>query len=135
MKRKRYTDQEKQELLKNPNILKVGNSNATYCPRFKVRAVKAYYEGKSPLQIFIDEKINVNILGRDNPLSCLKKWRKILKEKGEKGLLCETRGTGKSAGRPRTKPITLKEAEARIAYLEAENEFLKKLDLIERGLM
>lgn len=134
MKRKRFTDQEKQELLMNDNILKVGKSNATYCPKFKIHAVKEYKQGKTPTMIFVESEINLAILGKTQPEKCLNRWRKLSMQKGKESLLKETRGSSK-VGRPRTRPLTLKEAEAKIALLEAENEFLKKLDLIERGLM
>lgn len=131
MKRKGYTDQEKEILLKNENILSVSSTNIKYCPRFKLRAVTEYYEGVSPIQIFINSGINIEIIGRENPQRCLKRWKNIFKKNGKKGLLEEQRGKSQRGGRPRTKPLTLKEAEARIALLEAENEFLKKLKDLE----
>nr|WP_302599964.1 hypothetical protein [uncultured Cellulosilyticum sp.] len=49
----------------------------------------------------------------------------------------EKRGTSNS-GRPVTSELSLEEklklAEAKIAYLEMENEFLKKLDELERRM-
>jgi transposase len=51
------------------------------------------------------------------------------------GFLTERRGKG-STGRPTSKQLTvedsLKKAETRIKYLEAELDFLKKLDELER---
>ncbi|WP_161804920.1 hypothetical protein [Peribacillus butanolivorans] len=44
----------------------------------------------------------------------------------------ERRGKG-STGRPSSKPqVEFRKAEARIKFLEAENEFLKKLEEFER---
>ena len=62
MKRKPYTVQEKKELLKSDAIEKVANSSATYSKEFKVYAVGEYMTGKTPLEIFIEAGINVNIL-------------------------------------------------------------------------
>lgn len=139
MKRKKFTDQEKQKLLKSKAILKVDASNLTYCSRFKIKAVKEYQNGKSPFQIFLEAEINLDILGRKNAKRSLYRWRKLFEEKGEKALLDETRGKGINGGRPRIKSLSLEEENRRLkaknALLEAENEFLKKLDLIERGLM
>ena len=139
MKRKRFTDQEKQELFKNPNILKVGESNATYCPKFKIQAIKEYESGKSPTMIFNEAGINLEILGKSQPGKCLNRWCKIWREKGKEFLLKEARGLAKASGRPWTKPLTseeeLKQLRAQNVLLKAENDFLKKLDLIERGLM
>jgi len=138
MKRKRFTDQEKQELLKNPNILKVGDCSITYNPDFKIHAVKAYYTGKSPFKIFIETSFDLKLIGKEQPESCLKRWRKIFKKLGVEGLLSEARGCSKGGGRPRIKPLSIeeeiKQLKARNALLEAENDFLKKLKGLEGGL-
>ncbi|MEC0302190.1 IS3 family transposase, partial [Terribacillus saccharophilus] len=54
---------------------------------------------------------------------------------GEDGFYTERRGKG-STGRPSSKDLSaedkLRKAEARIKYLEAELDFVKKLDELER---
>ena len=122
MKRKPYTVQEKEILLQSEAIVKVTNSNATYLKEFKVFAVGEYMTGKSPLQIFIEAGINVDILGREQPQKCLTRWRKIHDIYGAEGLLIENRGVG-SSGRPRKNPLTTEE---KLAKLEQENEILKQ---------
>jgi transposase len=138
MKRKKFTDQEKQELLKNPNVLKIGDSAITYNPSFKIKAIEAYQEGKSLSQIFIEAGFNLNLIGRRQPEYCIRRWRNIFKNKGKEGLLSEARGSAKAGGRPRIKPLSIeeeiKQLKARNAYLEAENDFLKKLKGLEGGL-
>ena len=67
MKRKPYTVQEKEEFLKSNAIEKIANSSATYKKEFKLYAVGEYMTGKTPLQIFIEAGINVDILGREQP--------------------------------------------------------------------
>lgn len=130
MKQIQFTDQEREILLKNPNIIDVKGSRVKYCPKFKEYSVKEYLKGKYPSQIFIEAGIDVNILGRKNPQKCLSKWKLLYKD----GVL-----TQKKRGRKVNKELSLeeklKEAEAKIAYLEAENEFLKKLEMEERGLI
>lgn len=137
MKRKKFTEQEKEILLKNKNILDVSETTIKYCPEFKVKAVKEYYAGNSPIMIFLNANFDINLIGRENPEKCVKRWRYIYKEQGEQGLLKDKRGKG--AGRPRTKPLSIeeevKQLKARNAYLEAENDFLKKLKALERGLI
>ena len=139
MKRKKFTDQEKQELLKNPNILNVGDCGITYNPAFKIQAINKYQQGEMPIQIFNEAGFNLQIIGKEQPKSCLKRWRKTIKEKGKEGLISEARGSAKTGGRPRTKPLSLEEEvkkfKAKNALLEAENEFLKKLKSLERGLI
>ena len=122
MKRKPYTVQEKAELLKSDAISKIAHSNVTYSNEFKVYAVGEYMTGKSPLQIFIEAGIDVNILGRTIPQRCLSRWRKIHDKYGINGLLQENRGIG-SSGRPSKKVLTTEE---KLAKLERENEILKE---------
>jgi hydrogenase maturation factor len=92
MKRKEFTDQEVEILLKNENILKVGSSNVTYKPDFKIKAVKEYNNGKTPIQIFVEAGIAIDILGRENAKRSLTRWRNAYKKLGDKGLLEEQRG-------------------------------------------
>ena len=122
MKRKPYTVQEKEELLKSDAIEKVANSSATYTKEFKVFAVGEYMTGKTPMQIFTEAGINVNILGREQPQRCLSRWRKIHDKYGINGLLQENRGIG-SSGRPSKKVLTTEE---KLKKLEQENEILKE---------
>jgi transposase len=119
----------------NPHVKQVSDRSIAYHPDFKVKAVKENESGKSPTQIFIEHGFDLEMIGSDKPKSCLKRWRKTFKQYGEDGFYTERRGKG-SMGRPKTKEYTqedrLKKAEARIKYLEAELEFLKKLDELER---
>lgn len=134
LKKNKYTDQEKEILLKNPNILAVNDTNIKYCPKFKLKAVKEHENGKLPMQIFIDAQIDIKILGPANPTKCLVRWNKTYREKGEKGIL-ENQRAKKS--KSVTKELTIEEqfenAKVRIAYLEEENDFLKKLKALEGG--
>jgi len=108
-----------------------------YAPEFKLNAVKAYQEGKTPYEIFLEAGLDPKLIGRDTPKDSLKRWRKSYDALGEEGLLSERRGRG-SAGRPVTRNLTaeeqLKKAQAKIKYLEAELELLKKLEAAERRL-
>ncbi len=122
MKRKPYTVQEKEELLKSTAIEKVANSSATYSKEFKLFAVGEYMTGKTPMQIFIEAGINVNILGKEQPHKCLMRWRKIHDIYGPNGLLQENRGLC-SSGRSSKKILTTEE---KLAKLERENEILKE---------
>ena len=122
MKRKPYTVQEKLELLKSTAIEKVANSSATYSKEFKVFAVGEYFSGKTPMQIFVEAGINVNILGREQPERCLQRWRRIHDKFGVNALLEEKRGVG-SSGRPRKIPLTLEE---QIEQLKQKNEILEQ---------
>jgi transposase-like protein len=119
----------------NPNVDHVSERSISYTPDFKIRAVKENLNGKGPVQIFIEHGFDLQVIGSEKPKQCLKRWRKTFNQFGEDGFLTERRGKG-STGRPSSKQLTVEEslrkAEARIKYLEAELEFLKKLDELER---
>ncbi|RAZ73475.1 hypothetical protein [Planococcus halotolerans] len=65
----------------------------------------------------------------------MNRWRTTFRLYGEDAFFEERRGKS-STGRPSEKELSakkkLKKAEARIKYLEAENELLKKLEELER---
>ncbi|SDK20528.1 hypothetical protein SAMN05216243_2317 [Sediminibacillus albus] len=129
---------ELKQLENNPNVLKVSDRSITYHPEFKKLAVHAYKEGASPTEIFLEHGFDLSVIGKEQPKRCLQRWRDTYSKYGEAGLENERRSKG-STGRPSSKHLTaeekLKKAEARIKYLEAENEFLKKLEEMERQAM
>jgi transposase-like protein len=130
-----YKDFQIKELEKNPNIVSVSERTITYSPDFKIKAVQEYKQGKLPSQIFIENGFELEIIGKKQPKRCLQRWRETYDRFGEEGFLTERRGKG-STGRPSLKSLSveekLKKAEARIKFLEAENDFLKKLEELER---
>lgn len=130
-----YNEFQFKELEKNPNALSASEKSISYSPGFKLKAVKEYKSGKIPSQIFIEQGFDLGMIGKKQPKYCLKRWRDSYERFGEEGLLMERRGKG-STGRPSTKQLSVEEklrkAEARIKFLEAENDFLKKLEELER---
>ncbi|SDJ51793.1 hypothetical protein SAMN04490247_2195 [Salimicrobium halophilum] len=130
-----FTEAQRKELETNPNVIKVSDRSITYAPEFKVQAVKENEEGKSPYHIFVDHGFDMALIGSKKPKQCVRRWRETFKKYGEDGFYTERRGKG-STRRPSSKDLSsedqLKKAEARIAYLEAELDFVKKLDERER---
>jgi transposase len=134
-KEEKFTPSQIILLKKNINVRHVSDCSITYEPLFKVTAVKAYKEGKPPMDIFLEAGFDMQIIGSKQPKHCLKRWRKTYEAHGKAGLLEERRGKG-SVGRNPSKEIStdekLKRAEVRIKFLEAEVDFLKKLDALEK---
>jgi len=130
-----YNEFQIKELEKNPNVLSASERSISYSPEFKLKAVMDYKSGKIPTQIFIEQGFDLDMIGKEQPKRCLKRWRDSYERFGEEGFLTERRGKG-STGRPSSKHLSmeerLKKAEARIKFLEAENDFLKKLEELER---
>ncbi|MBT2698990.1 hypothetical protein J7E79_16495 [Bacillus sp. ISL-40] len=135
MSKNLFTEYQMKELEKNPNVLRVSERAISYNSDFKVKAVMEYKSGKIPSQIFIENGFNLEVIGKNQPKRCLQRWRDTYEKSGELGLQSERRGKA-SSGRPSSKELSveekLKKAEARIKFLEVENDFLKKLEELER---
>ncbi|WP_373688831.1 HTH domain-containing protein, partial [Brevibacillus daliensis] len=130
-----FTEHEIKQLEANPNVEHVSDKTITYAAAFKVAAVKAYQDGQTPIEIFRSAGFDVEMIGQKKPKNCLKRWRNTYETLGEVGLLEERRGKGSIGRRPSAEMSTeekLKRAEARIKLLEAENDFLKKLEALEK---
>lgn len=128
---------DREKLLQNKNVLRVGDGAITYSPDFKIEAVHAnLVEGKPPHEIFLDAGFDLDLIGRETPKRCLKRWRAVFKQRGEQGLRDDQRGKG-SMGRPSERELTVEEklrrAEAQVRFLKQENELLKKFDRLERA--
>lgn len=121
MKRKsrKLTEEQKQSLLKSKYVEKVGNSVVQYTDAFKKLALNQYQQGKSPVGIFTDAKIDVQIIGSKNTFNLIRKWQKPQENQAlfkGKNLSIEKQ---------------LEFANAKIKYLEMEIEFRKKLQALE----
>ncbi|WP_431086678.1 hypothetical protein [Paenibacillus sp. 8b26] len=95
----RFSESQIRQIEDNANVLHITERSIAYQPAFKLAALKAYQEGKTPADIFSEVGFNLDMIGRENPNRCLKRWRKTLASQGEAGLLEEQRGKG-STGRP-----------------------------------
>lgn len=132
MKSKKYSNEEKEILLKNKNIEKVTDKQVIYTKEFKLYAAKQSIEDKKiPTEIFIDAGIDINIIGLGTPRECLRRWRNKYNEQGSTSLLEKSTRLHKSKKEYVSNKDKLKQAEARIKYLESENDFLKKMTPVE----
>jgi transposase-like protein len=128
MSKQRYSEEQARIIQANPNVKNCSSKSITYSKDFKIKAVKAWLEeGQSPNTIFKQAGLDPSLIGMWKPSGCLKLWRRIYKANGEVGLISENRG--KNGGRkPKEKPSTdVEYLQAKVAYLEAENTFLKNL--------
>lgn len=123
------------ELNNNKNVVKCSTKSITYSNDFKLRAVKMYYEkGMSPKAIFSEAGFNLSLLGK-NPKACLNRWRRKHLAGGENHSFKEGRG---GPGRKKKELLyrnddeKMEYLETKIAYLEAENDFLAKLRGLKR---
>ena len=117
------TEEQRNILRKNPNIKDVTESTIKFTNEFKEKAIKLNNEGISPLQIFCDCGIDINMIGKILPNNCLGNWKhtkKIKKHNASKYLANQTK-----------KNRALKAILEENKYLKAENEFLKKLQALQ----
>jgi len=122
------------QLEENPNVASVSERLIQYTAEFKIKTVRENMEGKRPQQIFTEAGFDLTVIGKRKAYSALIRWRQTFRKDGEQGLRNDKRGKALGGGRTKTDESMerrLAKAEARIKYLTAENELLKKLEQLE----
>ena len=136
MSKKLFTNEEIELLLKNKYVKNVTSKGITYTDEFRKIFIYENSSGKLPRQIFEECGFDIDILGIQRVHSAGKLWRNSYKKDGVLGL-SDTRNL--NSGRPRTKDLSIEEKytrlETKLKLLQAENELLKKLDMIERQVL
>jgi hypothetical protein len=136
MSKKILTQKEINILSNNPNVKSVSSKGITYTDEFKRHFMKENEQGKFPRQIFEECGFDIDVIGMKRVESSGKRWRAAYRENGILGLR-DTRA--EHSGRTSERDLTLEEKnarlEAQINLLKAENELLKKIQLLERGIM
>ncbi len=136
MTKRILTLKEQEQLKCNPYVKTVSEKSITYSDEFKRIFISKNEKGESPRAIFEEAGFEVELIGLKRIKSAGKRWRAAYRENGLAGL-DDTRKT--NSGRPLQRDLTLEEKYARLEahnhLLKAENELLKKLDLLERQMM
>lgn len=130
-----FTDDQVKILNKNKWIKNITNKGITYTDQFKYKLVKECENYKKfPQDVFRECGINPDIVGERRISNSAYRWRKQLSSTGK---ITDTRTTnsGNTLKRELSDKEKLERAEARIKLLEAENELLKKNELIEMGIL
>ena len=135
MSNKIFTEEEIAILSKNKYVKKVSNKGITYTDEFKRIFIVENNNGKLPRQIFEEHDFNIEILGMKRVESSGKRWRSAFRRNG----VSQLQDTRKfNTGRPSEKELSIEEKyeklQAKIKLLQAENELLKKLEMMERGV-
>lgn len=135
MPRKFFNDIEIKSLSNNPYVKSVSSKGITYTDEFKRIFIAESNSGKLPRTIFEENGFDIEVLGIVRVQRVASRWRTAYKKEGVLGLQDTRKG---NAGRPTQKELSLEEKnarlEAQIQLLRAENELLKKLDMMERRL-
>lgn len=124
----RFSEADKKTLLSNKYVERITGSHVVFTSIFKIKAVEMNLAGKSPDEIFLNLGIDPSYFLPEYPKKSISRWKKVYLEEGKDALKLEKRGKN-ATGRPKRKydPEDIDSVRARLAYLEAENDFLKKL--------
>ena len=129
-----FTKDQVEFLSKNKYVVKVSEKAITYSEEFKNIFISEYENGLYPRMIFEKYGFPFKILGKRRIDSCSKRWRRQAKREE---CLSDTR-KGHS-GRPLERNLSEEENITRlknkIAILEQENAYLKKIRLIEKDAL
>lgn len=133
MKRKTFSKEEVKELSKHPYVEKVSEWTVSFTEEFKRIAYGEYIRGKSIREIFAEAGLDEKLLGEKR----IQNFRAqlILKADDENGFADKRRD--KSLQKPPSTEAQMmkriRELEHRNAYLEQENDFLKKIQELEKS--
>ena len=131
MKRTKFSLEQRQELLQNANIVKVNDNSIEYSREFKIYAIKQQKLGVPSRLIFLEKGIPDWLNRSEYAKYCIKRWKKIVERDGELSFKVEKEGGDNIVGSKSLSDMNQKELLTKIAYLEAENDFLKKLKALE----
>lgn len=126
-----FTEEQQNELRNNSYVQKVSEKSITYTKEFKEKFEEEYRAGKLPSQILSDMGLDPHMLGAKRKSSIVTRMKAYeLRPEGFE----DTRKN--YSGRPATKQLTdaekINRLEQKIAYLNQENEFLKKNTQMDR---
>lgn len=121
----KFTKEQKEQLEQNPAIYAVLTNQVVYSKEFKAKALKEYSAGKSANEIFQEAGLDVTILSKrsDYASKTISKWRLHSRENINIHYPKKKNEKNESAYQKLLK---------RNEYLEAENEFLKKLQALNK---
>ena len=136
MSNKLFTNEEIKILFKNKYVKNVSMKGITYTDEFKGIFIEENEKGKFPREIFEECGLDINILGIERIKSAGNRWRAAYRNNGVCGLT-DTRKS--NSGRPSENELSVEEKYERLKahnnLLKAENELLKKIQYLERGLI
>lgn len=130
-----FTDAQVKNLSKNKWIKNISNKSITYTDEFKIKMITETKNYKKfPQDIFLECGISPELVGESRIHNAAYRWKQQYKKTGE---IKDTRkeNTGRTRIHELSDKEKLKRSEAKIKLLEAENELLKKNEMIENGLL
>lgn len=115
----------RKSLESNPNVQSVTAKNVSYTPAFIESVLKKHEAGKSPREIWLEAGFDVSWFKEGYFKKAVLRWQKKAEACGVKSFGVESRG--------RRKGPQFASLEEEVAYLRAENAFLKELRALEES--
>lgn len=135
MSKRTFSKEEIETLRKNKYVKRVSEKGITYTDEFKHQAIEQSEKGLMSTEIFEQAGFNLSIIGRKRAQDSLDRWKRAYQDTGVMGLRDRRK---ENTGRPLERELSLEEKlereKAKRKFLEVQLEFLKKLDMIERGV-
>ncbi|ULO06031.1 IS3 family transposase [Paenibacillus sp. 19GGS1-52] len=136
MSKKRFTEEEREQMSKNRYVVRVSDKAITYADEFKQLFIDQYMTGKTPREIFEAHGFNVSVMGMKRIEQSADRWKKAYEQGGIVGLSDSRKeATGRPLQRELSPDEVIAKQEARIRLLESQVDLLKKLDTKERLLV
>ena len=124
---RQYSKEEQEQLKQLPCVEKVTEKLIFFKQSFKREAVAKSKQGYTANQIFREAGIDINKYAPKYFHHLLKRWKHDNLSDDIK------RGRPKKEQHKDINEMSVEELKARVAYLELENNFLKKLKALEQG--
>ncbi|MEF2967144.1 IS3 family transposase [Paenibacillus sp. M1] len=136
MSKKLFNKNERTLLANNPNVLRVSEKSITYADAFKRVFIDQYLLGRTPREIFEANGFDVEMLGIKRVEQSADRWKKAYDKDGIIGLADSRKEAALRPLKPTLSPDEIiAQQEAKIKLLEAQLEYVKKLDRSERRLL
>ena len=133
MRRKIFSKEEVEEFSKHPYVEKVTEWTVSFTEEFKRIAYGEYIRGKSMREIFADAGFDEKVIGKKR----IQNFRTHLISKADDENGFADKRKDKSLQAPLSTEAQMmkriRELEHRNAYLEQENDFLKKIQELEKS--
>jgi len=128
MDRKTFAKEQIKELSKNKNVSHCGLKSVRYTKRFKLSALKQYNEdGRGAVEIFKDAGFDLAVIGKRAPHRLMNQWNTAVRPKRKPEPLLRDEPMAKIVAKRLSGGKELRTLRSKVAYLEAENDFLAQL--------
>lgn len=130
MSKVKFSKKAVEKLKKNPYVKTVSEHGITYTEEFKNIFIKEHSEGIPTSIIFERYGFDINVLGENRIHSASKRWRQQANREED---FTDKRAirSGRASSKELSEEETIEKLKHKIAILEQENTFLKKVHMIE----